>query len=56
MLPWRVSRKWNRSPDSHNQIAVVETARYGTKTSSVRRAELQPGMLTVYVPLAQQGD
>ena len=30
-------------PESHNRIAVVETARYGTKTSGVRRAELPAG-------------
>src|SRR5882672_2192137 len=35
---------------SHNQIAVVETARYGTKTVVCGAPNCRAGMLTVYVP------
>src|SRR5277367_5545022 len=37
-------------PDSHNQKAVVETARYGTKTVVCGAPNCRPGMLTAYVP------
>jgi phenylalanyl-tRNA synthetase beta chain len=35
---------------SHNQIAVVETARYGTRTVVCGAPNCRAGMLTVYVP------
>src|SRR6202795_3803176 len=35
---------------SHNQIAVVETARYGRKQVVCGAPNCRPGMLTVYVP------
>jgi phenylalanyl-tRNA synthetase beta chain len=38
---------------SHNQIAVVETARYGKKQVVCGAPNCRPGMLTVYVPAAQ---
>src|SRR5258708_25476320 len=37
-------------PDSHNQIAVVETPLYGTKTVVCGAPNCRVGMLTVYVP------
>jgi phenylalanyl-tRNA synthetase beta chain len=37
---------------SHNQIVVVETARYGTKRVVCGAPNCKPGMLTVYLPLA----
>ena len=37
---------------SHNQIAVVETARYGKKQVVCGAPNCRPGMLTVYVPAA----
>ncbi len=37
---------------SHNQVARVETARYGTKTVVCGAPNCRPGMLTVYVPVA----
>src|ERR1700722_20232192 len=37
---------------SHNQIAVVETARYGKKQVVCGAPNCLPGMLTVYVPAA----
>lgn len=39
-------------PESHNQIAVVETHRYGTKRVVCGAPNCKPGLLTVYVPLA----
>jgi phenylalanyl-tRNA synthetase beta chain len=38
-------------PGSHNQIAVVETARYGTKRVVCGAPNCRPGMLTAYLPL-----
>src|ERR1700730_18394167 len=35
---------------SHNQIAVVETTRYGKKQVVCGAPNCRPGMLTVYVP------
>jgi len=35
---------------SHNQIAMVETARYGKKQVVCGAPNCRPGMLTVYVP------
>jgi len=40
-------------PGSHNQKAVVETARYGAKTVVCGAPNCRPDMLTVYVPLAK---
>jgi phenylalanyl-tRNA synthetase beta chain len=37
---------------SHNQIAAVETARYGKKQVVCGAPNCRPGMLTVYVPAA----
>ncbi len=37
---------------SHNQIAMVETAHYGTKKVVCGAPNCKPGMLTVYLPLA----
>lgn len=37
---------------SHNQIAVVETARYGTKRVVCGAPNCRPGLLTAYLPLA----
>jgi phenylalanyl-tRNA synthetase beta chain len=37
---------------SHNQIAVVDTARYGKKQVVCGAPNCRPGMLTVYVPAA----
>ncbi|HTR38654.1 MAG TPA: phenylalanine--tRNA ligase subunit beta [Bryobacteraceae bacterium] len=37
---------------SHNQIAIVETAHYGTKRVVCGAPNCKPGMLTVYLPLA----
>jgi phenylalanyl-tRNA synthetase beta chain len=37
---------------SHNQIALVETARYGKKRLVCGAPNCRPGMLTVYVPTA----
>jgi len=37
---------------SHNQIVVVETARYGTKRVVCGAPNCKPGMLTAYLPLA----
>jgi phenylalanyl-tRNA synthetase beta chain len=37
---------------SHNQIAVVETARYGTKQVVCGAPNCRPGILTAYLPLA----
>ena len=37
---------------SHNQIVVVETARYGTKSVVCGAPNCKPGMLTAYLPLA----
>ena len=37
---------------SHNQFAVVETARYGTKRVVCGAPNCKPGMLTVYLPMA----
>ena len=37
---------------SHNQIVVVETARYGTKRVVCGAPNCKPGMMTVYLPLA----
>jgi len=37
---------------SHNQIAVVETSRYGKKQVVCGAPNCRPGMLTVYVPAA----
>jgi phenylalanyl-tRNA synthetase beta chain len=39
-------------PGSHNQIVVVETARYGPKRVVCGAPNCKPGMLTVYLPLA----
>jgi phenylalanyl-tRNA synthetase beta chain len=36
---------------SHNQIVVVETARYGTKRVVCGAPNCKPGMLTAYLPL-----
>src|SRR5216684_3012992 len=38
-------------PGGHNQIAVVETPLYGTKTVVCGAANCRVGMLTVYVPV-----
>src|SRR6185295_8196211 len=38
-------------PGGHNQKAVVETTRYGTKTVVCGAPNCRAGMLTVYVPL-----
>jgi phenylalanyl-tRNA synthetase beta chain len=38
-------------PASHNQIAVVETARYGTRRVVCGDPNCRPGMLTAYLPL-----
>jgi phenylalanyl-tRNA synthetase beta chain len=38
---------------SHNQIVVVETARYGKKQVVCGAPNCRPGMLTVYVPAEQ---
>jgi len=37
---------------SHNQIARIETARYGAKTVVCGAPNCRPGMLTAYLPLA----
>ncbi|MGP0075637.1 MAG: phenylalanine--tRNA ligase subunit beta [Bryobacteraceae bacterium] len=37
---------------SHNQIVVVETARYGTRRVVCGAPNCKPGMLTAYLPLA----
>jgi phenylalanyl-tRNA synthetase beta chain len=37
---------------SHNQIAIVETARYGVKRVVCGAPNCKPGMLTAYLPLA----
>jgi phenylalanyl-tRNA synthetase beta chain len=37
---------------SHNQLAVVETARYGARRVVCGAPNCKPGMLTVYLPLA----
>jgi phenylalanyl-tRNA synthetase beta chain len=37
---------------SHNQIAVVETARYGAKQVVCGAPNCRPGMLTIYLPVA----
>jgi phenylalanyl-tRNA synthetase beta chain len=42
----------NRIAGSHNQIALVETARYGTKQVVCGAPNCRPGMLTVYIPAA----
>ncbi len=39
---------------SHNRIAVVETARYGTKRVVCGAPNCKPGMLTAYLPLASK--
>src|ERR1700722_381545 len=39
-------------PGSHNQIVVVETARYGKKRVVCGAPNCKPGMLTAYLPLA----
>ncbi len=39
-------------PESHNRIAVVETARYGTKRVVCGAPNCKPGMLTAYLSLA----
>jgi phenylalanyl-tRNA synthetase beta chain len=39
---------------SHNQIAIVETARYGTKRVVCGAPNCKPAMLTVYLPLASK--
>ena len=39
-------------PGSHNQLAVVETARYGARRVVCGAPNCRPGMLTVYLPLA----
>ena len=36
---------------SHNQIVVVDTARYGRKTVVCGAPNCRPGMLTIYVPV-----
>jgi phenylalanyl-tRNA synthetase beta chain len=41
-----------RIEGGHNQIAVVETARYGKKQVVCGAPNCRPGMLTVYVPAA----
>ena len=41
-----------RIAGSHNQIVVVETARYGTKRVVCGAPNCRPGMLTAYLPLA----
>src|SRR5277367_36369 len=41
-----------RIEGSHNQIVVVETARFGTKRVVCGAPNCRPGMLTVYLPLA----
>jgi phenylalanyl-tRNA synthetase beta chain len=41
-----------RIAGSHNQIAVVETARYGAKRVVCGAPNCKPGMLTAYLPLA----
>jgi phenylalanyl-tRNA synthetase beta chain len=41
-----------RIAGSHNQIVVVETARYGTKRVVCGAPNCKPGMLTAYLPLA----
>ena len=40
------------NPGSHNQIATVETARYGAKRVVCGAPNCKPGMLTAYRPLA----
>src|ERR1700722_337310 len=39
-------------PGSHNQVVVVETARFGTKRVVCGAPNCRPGMLTAYLPLA----
>lgn len=39
-------------PGSHNQIVLVETARYGTKRVVCGAPNCRPGILTAYLPLA----
>jgi phenylalanyl-tRNA synthetase beta chain len=39
-------------PGSHNRIAIVETARYGSKRVVCGAPNCKPGMLTAYLPLA----
>src|SRR5579862_5328889 len=39
-------------PGSHNQIVVVETARYGVRRVVCGAPNCKPGMLTAYLPLA----
>jgi phenylalanyl-tRNA synthetase beta chain len=39
-------------PGSHNQIALVETARYGARRVVCGAPNCKPGMLTLYLPLA----
>src|SRR5580658_4846892 len=41
-------------PGSHNQLAVVETARYGARRVVCGAPNCRPGMLTVYLPLASK--
>src|SRR5580700_10865147 len=41
-----------RIPQSHNQIAVVETARYGIRRVVCGAPNCKTGMLTAYLPLA----
>ena len=41
---------------SHNQKAVVETARYGIKRVVCGAPNCRPGMLTAYLPLAPKAD
>jgi len=41
-----------RIEGSHNQIVVVETARFGTKRVVCGAPNCRPGMLTAYLPLA----
>jgi phenylalanyl-tRNA synthetase beta chain len=36
-------------PDSHNQMALVETALYGIKTVVCGAPNCRPGMLTAYI-------
>ncbi len=36
---------------SHNQIVIVETARYGRKTVVCGAPNCRPGMLTIYLPM-----
>src|SRR5208337_2684192 len=38
-------------PGGHNRKAVVETARYGTKTAVCGVPNCRPGMLTAYLPV-----